>query len=188
MPGDSQEAKGNGNNPSLVLRGEISAAELIEIMRTTAISINVTINNFPGANPHSKWVISDNKGGDMGDENYVDNQNANIAAQSIGKKSKAIAQDTHQAINVLGSKKDAAALAEELDQLINALKTRATDPSEFRATAAIGDAAKAARKGDNNGVIRYLKEAGSWALDVAKELTLRVVASAIEKAMGLGGA
>jgi hypothetical protein len=86
---------------------------------------------------------------------------------------------------LLGGGVDLPKLAEELAHLRSAMKSKATGKAEEdNAIGAIANAEIAATKGDGPAAIRYLKSAGSWALEVAKEIGVKVAAELLQKQMG----
>jgi hypothetical protein len=76
-------------------------------------------------------------------------------------------------------------LAEELARLRAALKDRATDPQGELEAATVGLAEQAAREDDRAAILRHLRAASQWALEVAKEIGVPVAQAAIRTALGL---
>lgn len=78
---------------------------------------------------------------------------------------------------------DLSKLADELQKLCNAMHEQsAGSPERLIATGKIAEAQKAAQNNDSNEALKHLKGAGQWALDAAKELSLRIVTEFIKKA------
>jgi hypothetical protein len=78
---------------------------------------------------------------------------------------------------------DLAKLADELSELRKAMRGCAEEADHDEAIGAIASAEKAARQQDGATVMARLKEAGSWALDVAKDVGKAVAAEAIKAAI-----
>jgi hypothetical protein len=77
-------------------------------------------------------------------------------------------------------------LAGELKELRASLKAKSeTTIEEDEAIAAVAGAERAAREGDGPGTLERLAKAGQWALKVATDISVKVAAEAITKAMGL---
>jgi hypothetical protein len=82
---------------------------------------------------------------------------------------------------------DLSVIATQLQIIRLAMKDRLASGSTAEQDDQIGQIAKAqiaAEKGDGDGVMAHLKNAGSWALDVAKEVGAEVVAKLLAKLMG----
>jgi hypothetical protein len=78
---------------------------------------------------------------------------------------------------------DLGALAAELNQLKAELKRVAAEVDQEFAVANVAAAEAAAKKGDSEGVAKYLKAAGKWALDTATKIGTQVAVKAIENAL-----
>lgn len=78
-----------------------------------------------------------------------------------------------------------AKLTGELEQLCAALKQRATTIDHDVVVGEIASAQKSAKTGDGASLVEHLRRAGSWALDVAKEIGASVASEAIKKSCGL---
>ncbi len=75
-------------------------------------------------------------------------------------------------------------LAEELGRLRTAMKGEATGTSEQdKAISAVVDAEDAATKGNGPAALRYLKDAGTWALGIAEKIGVSVVIEVLNKAI-----
>ena len=84
---------------------------------------------------------------------------------------------------------DLGSLAEELARLRAELKSRAANSSDASQDTAIGQVAlaeTAARSGDRRGALAALKSAGTWVLNVAKDIGVELAAKTISGAIGLG--
>lgn len=117
----------------------------------------------------------------MGDQYNVSGQ-----AGAVGREAHAHDMTFTQVWNQLESKIDLAKLTEELTRLRQAMDAKAAEASDKLATGAVAAAEESARKKDGPKVIEYLKTAGKWALDVAKEIGVPVAEAAIKSALGLG--
>jgi hypothetical protein len=80
---------------------------------------------------------------------------------------------------------DMRALAVQLASLRREMKKTATGPDHDIAIGQIAAAETAAEEGDSGTVLRHLKSAGNWALDVATKIGVSVASEAIKKSMGL---
>jgi hypothetical protein len=76
-------------------------------------------------------------------------------------------------------------LVPELEVLRLEMKKRSTEPENDIAIGAIAMAEKAAKGGDEGGVLAHLKIAGGWALGVAEKIGIDLAASAIKDALGM---
>ena len=73
-------------------------------------------------------------------------------------------------------------LAEELVQLRKAMKSQSTGTrEEDKAIGAVADAEDAATKGDSSGALRYLKPAGTWALEIAEKIGVPLAIEVLKK-------
>ena len=79
---------------------------------------------------------------------------------------------------------DAVALATELALLRTELKKQATEVEHEFSVANVAAAESAAKKGDTEGSLKYLKAAGTWALDTATKIGTQVAVKAIQGALG----
>lgn len=85
---------------------------------------------------------------------------------------------------------DLAALAEQLRIVRLAMKDQLATGSTAEQDEQVGQVAKAeiaAAKGDKAGVMAHLKEAGTWAVVVAREAGAEIVAKLIEHYIGFTG-
>jgi hypothetical protein len=80
---------------------------------------------------------------------------------------------------------DLGVLAAELSRLRSEMKQRITGPEQDEIIGHIAAAEKAAKAGDERTVFERLKDAGTWALDCAKEIGVNVASEVIKKSMGL---
>src|SRR5207244_9957922 len=87
--------------------------------------------------------------------------------------------------NQIQSTTDLPALAGELAKLRQALLSSAKSAPESAAVGAVAQAEIAAEKGDGPSALRFLKQAGTWALETAKEIALKTAATAIRAALRL---
>ena len=78
---------------------------------------------------------------------------------------------------------DMRTLAIELGSLRREMRQAATEGEQDIAVGEIAAAEAAAQKGDTSNVLRHLKNAGKWALDVATKIGVTVASEAIKKSM-----
>jgi AbiTii len=104
-------------------------------------------------------------------------------AGSIGANSQASNMSFQQVWLQNKESIDLKALAEELFTLRTAMKDQAEDSSQDRAVAEISSAQEAAKIDDGTAVIKHLKKAGQWALDVASKIGVSLAADTIKKAL-----
>jgi len=76
-------------------------------------------------------------------------------------------------------------LANELSELRLKLKEKATEPEHEVSIGQIAAAESSARKGDGPKALEYLKQAGNWALNVAKTIGVPIATKALMKVLGL---
>lgn len=74
-------------------------------------------------------------------------------------------------------------LAEELNALRFSLREQATSPAHDQVVADVGKAEEAAKAGNYNEVIKYLKSAGKFAFDTAIDIGKQVAAEAIKSTL-----
>jgi hypothetical protein len=117
----------------------------------------------------------------MGDQYNVSGQ-----AGAVGPNAHAHDMTFNQVWNKLQGNVDLAQLAGELGQLRKEMERRATEPAQKLAAGAIAAAEQSAQQKDGPKVVEYLKMAGNWALDVAKQIGVEVAKVAITGALGLG--
>lgn len=80
---------------------------------------------------------------------------------------------------------DAVALATELAELINVLKMEANHPSHYEALLSIKKAEEAAKSGDTDTALTYMKAAGSWAWDTATKIGIGIATAAAKAKLGI---
>lgn len=76
-------------------------------------------------------------------------------------------------------------LIEELSALREALKTKSHTIEQDQAVGEIADAEQAAKLGNGPSVIKHLKSAGKWVLDVSTNLGTNIATELLKKSMGL---
>ncbi|MDP8227058.1 MAG: pentapeptide repeat-containing protein [Candidatus Celaenobacter polaris] len=76
-------------------------------------------------------------------------------------------------------------LIKELSIIREALKAKSRTIEQDQAVGKIADAEQAAKIGDGTGVIKHLKSAGKWVLDVSTNLGTNIATELIKKSMGL---
>ena len=83
---------------------------------------------------------------------------------------------------------DLSALLGELARLRAGMSSAAeSDPDRYPAIAEIASAEKAAAEQDGPSVMQHLRQAGAWALEVAKSVGADVAVTALKSAMGIEG-
>jgi len=87
--------------------------------------------------------------------------------------------------NTYGQNVDLNALIPELTKLRNAISAQPSSLDRDSALGQVASAEKAAAKGDRSKMMEYLKEAGSWTLEVAKSIGTSVAEAALKAALGL---
>jgi hypothetical protein len=104
----------------------------------------------------------------------------------------AIGGDVHQAnmifVNEWNQVKndiDIVELKRELEVLIEAMKQKATDPEHFRQTGEVAAAREELKNADGGAMLNHLKNGGKFALDVAKEVGVSVLAELIKRTLGM---
>lgn len=80
---------------------------------------------------------------------------------------------------------DLLALADELAQLRSAMREQSQQPGHDIATSEVARAEVAARGGDKPALFQHLRDAGEWALDIAKLVGVPVAIEALKAALGL---
>ncbi len=120
-------------------------------------------------------------GGDLnvGDK-YIADQ-----AGAMGPKAHAHAISFHQIKAKQLGQIDMRVLATELASLRREMRQTAQEAEQDIATGEIAAAETAAHKGDTEGVLLHLKNAGKWAFDVATKIGVSVASEAIKKSAGL---
>jgi hypothetical protein len=113
-----------------------------------------------------------------------DTYNVYGPAGAVGPNAHAHDLTVTQVWNQLENKVDLTQLADELALLRKAIENRAADPSQKFAAGAVAAAEHCAREKDGPKAIEYLKSAGKWVLDVAKDIGVDVAATAIKGALG----
>jgi hypothetical protein len=116
----------------------------------------------------------------MGDQYNVSGQ-----AGAVGPNAHAHDMTFTQVWNQLESKLSLADLAQELQQLREAMERSATQPVEKLATGAVAAAEESAKQKDGPKVVEYLKTAGKWALSMAEKVGLDLAQEALKGALGL---
>ncbi|MGA8756525.1 MAG: hypothetical protein WB611_09355 [Stellaceae bacterium] len=79
---------------------------------------------------------------------------------------------------------DLTVLASELARLRPLARTVASEPEHDESIVALGKAESAAKDGDTNGALSWLRTAGGWASKVATDFSATLVAKLIEKQIG----
>lgn len=93
--------------------------------------------------------------------------------------------NSFQQLTVAGESVNLESLATELDALRKAMRRMAEEPAEDMSVAEIGQAAEAARDGDEGRVIQHLRSAGRWALDAASTVGTSLAEAALKSALGM---
>lgn len=95
----------------------------------------------------------------VGDENISDQNYQAITAQNLSQ------------------------LAQELKQLWQAMSSQVSTPEQSIAVAEIAKAQNAAQDGDTSKIASFLKNAGSWALEVAEKIGVSIAIESLKKAI-----
>ncbi|HZH25673.1 MAG TPA: hypothetical protein VEY95_00665 [Azospirillaceae bacterium] len=106
-------------------------------------------------------------------------------AVNVGRNIDAKNQQNTQHNQAQVASADMEKLAEELRQLAEALRRQAATPEQEVAAEQVDAASKAASEGNPNKISVYLKNAGSWALDVAKGIGIPLAVAALKRQIGL---
>ena len=111
---------------------------------------------------------------------------SNVSGQigAIGTSNNVSGASFSQSLADAASQIDAGALSAELALLRVELKKLATEVEHEFSVANVAAAESAAKKGDTEDSLKYLKAAGKWALDTATKIGTQVAAKAIESAIG----
>ncbi len=112
--------------------------------------------------------------------NVFENQNSEIVAQG----SHAQVNDSTITQQQLSVDVSDPVLVSELIAIKTELLRRASTGADYESVAGIQSAVEAAEEKDESSVVRYLKKAGTKALDVALEIGSKVAIKALESAMG----
>lgn len=115
------------------------------------------------------------------DQFHISNVSGQIGA--IGTNNNVAGASFSQSLTEAASQIDAAQLAAELALLRTELKKLATEVEHEFSVANVAAAESAAKKGDTDGSLKYLKAAGKWALDTATKIGTQVAVKAIESAI-----
>ena len=111
---------------------------------------------------------------------------SNVSGQigAIGTSNNVSGASFSQSLADAAPQIDAGALSAELALLRVELKKLATEVEHEFSVANVAAAESAAKKGDTEDSLKYLKAAGKWALDTATKIGTQVAAKAIESAIG----
>jgi hypothetical protein len=114
-------------------------------------------------------------------------ENYNIYGQAGAVGPHAVAANNSFAMNAdqVFAGINLATLSNELSTLRDNIRKEARTIDHDRAVVAVGDAASAAKIGDQAGLLAHLKSAGKWSFDIASKIGTSVAAKAIEKALGV---
>ena len=118
-----------------------------------------------------------------------DNYGFQQSGGSIQAEVLAAGQKASATKNVTGGAEDAARLkqlADELQQLRSAMAAQRDDsPEKDMAIGAVAGAQAAASRGDRDGTMAFLKQAGKWALETATAIGTPIAEAMIKSSMGL---
>ena len=106
-------------------------------------------------------------------------------AGAVGPGSQAENVHFNQIWAQMDSGVDLAELADQLGQLRKAMWDKATGPEQDVAVGEIAQAEEAARQGNGPNVLKHLKAAGKWALDMATEVGTNLASETLKNAMGM---
>ncbi len=119
------------------------------------------------------------EGAEMGDFYHASQ------AGAVGPGAKADNMNFIQVLREAIGENSLADLAADLERLRSAMLVDSTGADQDQAVAAVAGAEAAAKKGDAEGVLDYLKAAGRWALNVAIKIGTGIAQKAIERSMGV---
>jgi hypothetical protein len=140
--------------------------------------------NPPSVEPHQGIVVNQFIEGGYhvsSDQFNISNVSGQIGA--IGTNNNVSGASFAQSLAEAASQIDVAALSAELALLRAELKKLATEVEHEFSVANVAAAESAAKKGDAEGSLKYLKAAGKWALDTATKIGTQVAVKAIESAI-----
>jgi len=109
-------------------------------------------------------------------------------AGAVGPGSHAHDMTFNQIWQKLGSEIPLAQLPSQLSALRHEMKKAATEPDQDIAVAEVAKAEIAAKAGDGPTVLKALKSAGNWALEIAKKIGVELAAKLIMAAIESPGA
>ena len=116
----------------------------------------------------------------MGDQNINYGQ-----AGAIGRDSTGTINNYEKAWQQIAGSVDLNALAAELSQLRGTLRQKATTVDEDKSVATVAEAETEAKNGNGPGTLAKLAKAGTWVLEVAKEIGVPVAVEVLKKSIGL---
>lgn len=140
---------------------KLALIETMKFFGLDKISPNLTVNN-----------------------NYMGDHNENLGnAFSIGSSNKIKVEDSTIIQKVASeiSDSDYDELADQLKQLLGAMRQKAEQPEEFQSMADISNAHQAAVEKDENKLKKYLISAGKFAYKTVEELSVKLLAEVIHK-------
>lgn len=119
-------------------------------------------------------------------ELHMGDQNINYGqAGAIGRQSTGTVVNYGQAWDEIKGGADLNVLASELAQLRSALRQKAQTIEEDKAVVAVAEAESEAKSGNGPGAMQRLAAAGAWALNVAKEIGVKLATEALKKSLGM---
>jgi hypothetical protein len=143
---------------------------------------NVTVKNLSENQPVTHVIFKEKVGRVDMTDNSQKNQYTADHGSSAGPGSKTTNyQSQWNEVN----NNDTSNLANELNELFEVLKQRATEGSHFVAIGEVYKAAEAAKIKDGSKVMECLKGAGKWAWKTANEIGKKVAADALKIALGI---
>ena len=116
----------------------------------------------------------------MGDQYNVKGQ-----AAAVGKGAVAKNINFNQVWNEQHGDLSLRELADDLARLRQELRSRATAPEHDIAISQVAQAEQQSKAENGPGVLKHLSKAGSWVLDVAKEVSAKVATEALKSALGV---
>jgi hypothetical protein len=119
-------------------------------------------------------------------ELHMGDQNINYGqAGAIGRDSTGTINNYEKAWQQIAGSVDLNALAAELSQLRGTLRQKATTVDEDKSVATVAEAETEAKNGNGPGTLAKLAKAGTWVLEVAKEIGVPVAVEVLKKSIGL---
>lgn len=90
-----------------------------------------------------------------------------------------------QTVNHIEQTMDLSQLADELARLRQAMSQEATETEQYIAVGEVARAEQAAKEKDSTKMVKSLKSAGGWALDVATKIGVSLASEALKHSMGM---
>lgn len=117
----------------------------------------------------------------------LDGGNLSAGNLAVGNKASIDARENsiNQQINTLTEKIDFPMLQDELRFLRESLLKKAENAEHFISIGEVANAEKAIEEKDEKKIVNHLKSAGTWALDTARELGIKIATELVKKQIDL---